>query len=84
MFIQKAYKNGNSVVVTIPKEYLRDLNIRDGSELVVEKDDNTRVLTVTKKKKAKGKREGVNKEFKQWWDTFLKENSEILDELAVR
>lgn len=34
MLTQKLYRNGNSVVVTVPKEHLKDLGLRDGSRVL--------------------------------------------------
>lgn len=36
MLTQKLYRNGNSLAVTIPKQYLKELNMRDGSQVIVE------------------------------------------------
>ncbi len=84
MYIQKAYKNGNSVVVTIPREYLRDVGIRDGSELIVDKDELGVITVVKKTQKVPAKKSNLTPEFKQWLDQALKEDAQILDELAER
>ena len=41
MLTQKLYRNGNSVAVTIPSQYLKELNLQDGSLVMVEKKGNT-------------------------------------------
>ena len=84
MFIQKAYKNGNSIVVTLPSEYIREEGIRDGSELVVDKDESGVITVVKKTKKTSTPKSNLTPEFKQWLDQALKEDAQILDELADR
>ena len=67
MLTQKLYKNGNSVAVTIPKEYMRDLNLRDGSLVVVKKSGKQLVVTP----KTKSPAPGVNQKFAQMLDYQL-------------
>lgn len=80
MLIQKLYRNGNSVAVTIPKEYLRELNLRDGSEVVVNRKGQE--LVVTSKKRASLK--GVNEKFARMVDEFMIDHQDVLQELAKR
>lgn len=80
MLTQKLYRNGNSVAVTIPKEYLRELNLRDGSEVVV--DRKGQELVVTSKKRAGLK--GVNDRFARMVDEFMIDHKDVLQELAKR
>lgn len=80
MLIQKLYRNGNSVAVTIPKEYLRELNLRDGSEVVVDRKGQD--LVVTSKKRASLK--GVNDRFAKMVDEFMFDHKDVLQELAKR
>lgn len=82
MNTQTFFQAGNSVVVAVPKPLLRELNIKVGQQAVVEKIPDTDAFIVRKKtRKTKGK---VEVEFKKWLETFLKEDAELLDELAVR
>lgn len=80
MLTQKLYKNGNSVAVTIPKEYLRELKLRDGSEVVVNRKGQE--LVVTSKKRASLK--GVNEKFARMVDEFMIDHQDVLQELAKR
>lgn len=81
MQIQTVFKAGNSNVVAIPKELERDLGIETGQKVFVEKADEE---TFVVRKISKNKKISADTEFKRWWREFLKENAEILDELAVR
>lgn len=81
--LQKLYKNGNSVAVTIPKEFLHDLNLKDGSEVVVEKNNETGEIIITRKKNVK-KPSKITPEFLSWLNSFNKKYSPALKELAKR
>lgn len=48
MSVQKLYKNGNSIAVTVPKEYLKELGLRDGSRVEWEKTERGPLLVVEK------------------------------------
>lgn len=81
MLTQKLYKNGNSVAVTIPKEYLNNLNLRDGSEVIVEQDPEAGVLIISRKKSVKSFSR-ISPEFLNWLDSFNKKYCPALKELA--
>ena len=81
MFSQKLYKNGNSVAVTIPKEYLKQLNLRDGSEVVVEQDPEAGVILISRKNGEK-RSSRISPEFLIWLDSFNKKYATALKELA--
>ncbi|MEK7166499.1 MAG: hypothetical protein AAB874_06860 [Patescibacteria group bacterium] len=82
MAIQTFFQAGNSVVVAVPKSLMRELNIKVGQQVEVEKIPDVDAFVVRKKtKKIKGK---VELEFKKWLETFVKEDAKLLDELAVR
>ena len=82
MLTQKLYKNGNSVAVTIPKEYLNDLNLRDGSQVVVEKDPNTQTIIISKK--TSRVQSSITPKFLNWLESFNKQYGPALKELANR
>ena len=78
MLTQKLYKNGNSVAVTIPRQYLDELNLTEGSEVVVEKKgfelritSKTRVLT-----------SDVDTKFMAMLDSFVTDHEDVLKKLA--
>lgn len=83
MLTQKLYKNGHSVAVTIPKEYLNDLNLRDGSEVVVEENIEAGVITISHKKSPKPVSK-VSPEFLKWLSSFNKKYGPALKELSKR
>ncbi|MCH7952137.1 hypothetical protein IH980_05355 [Patescibacteria group bacterium] len=84
MQVQSVYKAGNSMVVTIPKHLAKELGFHPGQKVLVEKAASGEELIVRKLGKAVAKKTRVDAEFKEWLEVFLKENAEILDELAVR
>ena len=79
MFIQKLYRNGNSIVVSIPKEYLKKYNLRDGTEVVVEAKDGI----VVNSRKSKGVA-SVDPKFARMVDEFINDHRDVLAELAKR
>ena len=82
MYLQKVYKNGTSIAVTIPKQLAHELNIRDGSEVVVDKKNGAMIVRPqNKRKQTKGQ---VNDKFMQMVDEFAKEHEETLRDLATR
>lgn len=83
MLTQKLYKSGNSIAVTIPKKYLHDLNLKEGSEVIVEQDPEAGVITISHKKKVKPTSK-ISPEFLKWLDSFNKEYGPALKELAKR
>ncbi|MBI2315179.1 AbrB/MazE/SpoVT family DNA-binding domain-containing protein [Candidatus Daviesbacteria bacterium] len=83
MLIQKLYKNGNSVAVTIPKEYLNNLNLEEGSEVVVEQDPEAGSITISRKKKVKPASK-LSPAFLKWLNAFNKQYESALKELAKR
>lgn len=81
MLTQKLYKNGNSVAVTIPKEYLKELNLRDGSEVVVEQDVEDGTIIISGKKRSQIQ-SNLTPKFLNWLESFNKEYGPALQELA--
>ena len=80
MQLQTIFKAGNSHVVTIPAELMQELNLRVGEKVVVAKSPLGDGMVI-KKSLAKADHAG---ELAAWFKTFIKENGEILDELAIR
>ena len=86
MQIQKVFQAGNSQVVAIPKALARELGLRVGHKVVMEKTPDGAGLVIKRAdegapRKSKTK---TDAEFQAWLDVFMKENGEILDELAHR
>ncbi|KKQ84421.1 MAG: hypothetical protein UT08_C0018G0027 [Candidatus Woesebacteria bacterium GW2011_GWB1_38_8] len=84
MQIQTVFKAGNSNVVAIPKHLAKEINLKPGQKVVIEKAQNEEGLIIRKLEKSTTKKPKVDEEFKKWWKAFLKDNAEILDELALR
>ena len=78
MLIQTLYKNGNSVAVTIPRQFLDELNLKEGSEVVVEKKgDELRILSKTKTLAV-----DIDPKFMQMVDEFVADHEDVLKVLA--
>lgn len=80
MLIQTLYKNGNSTAVTIPKEYLVDLNLRVGSAVTVKKLGKDLVISSQNKQLALD----VDQKFAQMVDEFINDHRDVLQELAKK
>lgn len=83
MLTQKLYRNGNSVAVTIPKEYLNNLNLKEGSEVMVEQDPEAGIITIARKKKPRVVSK-ISPQFLSWLSSFNKQYGPALKELAKR
>lgn len=86
MFEQKLYKNGSSVVVTVPKQLLRKHKLRDGSEVVIDSTSkgNGIIIKPQKKSKSTSSKPGLTPEFKQWLDDVSRDEEKLIRELAKR
>lgn len=80
MLTQKLYRNGNSVAVTIPKEYLEELNLRDGS-IVVVKTSGKQLVVAPKNKSVSST---VDQKFAKMVDEFINDHEDVLQELSHR
>ena len=78
MLAQKLYRNGNSIAITIPRQYLEDLNLKEGSEIVVEKEGNS--LRITAKENILAP--DVDTKFMKMLDAFITDHEGVLQELA--
>jgi len=86
MQIQQIFKAGNSSVVSIPKNLMKELGLKSGQKVVVGKTSDGSAFVVKKIDKVKKSKSklATTKEFNRWLKDVLKEDAEILDELAVR
>ena len=80
MLIQTLYKNGNSIAVTIPHQYLAELNLKEGSEVVVEKEGHGLRILAKKHTLAAD----VDSKFMKMVDDFVNDHGSVLQELAQK
>ena len=80
MLIQTLYKNGNSVAVTIPRQYLKELGLKEGSEVVVEKQGKE--LRIVSKNHTLA--HDVDPKFMKMVDDFITDHEDVLKVLAVK
>lgn len=78
MLTQKLYRNGNSLAVTIPHQYLAELNLKAGSEVLVEKTADE--IKIKSKKTVLAS--DVDYKFMKMIDEFVTSHEDVLKELA--
>ncbi len=76
---RKIYRTGNSLVVTLPKDALNQLRMREGTEVDIQVNEEQGVLIISP---AEGSLEGVDEAFASQVDHFIEEYHVALDELA--
>lgn len=79
MFNQKLYRNGNSVAITIPKQLLEELNLKEGSEVEIAKKGNDLIV-----KQKQNLASDVDAKFMKMVEEFAEEHDDVLKELAKR
>jgi antitoxin MazE len=79
--IRHLFKTGNSIVLSLPKDVLEDLGIKDGESVNLELDHEQHRVIITPLKKAE-EIAGVNEEFARQVDDFIQQYRPALDELA--
>lgn len=77
---QKIIKVGNSVALTLPKEFVQEANLHEGDVMEVETNANLKVFFA--RPQNGGTKTSLTPEFKDWLDNFIKEYKPVLDELA--
>jgi putative addiction module antidote len=80
MLVQTLYKNGNSIAVTIPRQYLEELSLKEGSEVVVEKQGKE--LRISSKTKALTS--DIDIKFMKMLDEFVVDHEDVLKKLAAK
>ncbi len=76
---RKIYRTGNSLVVTLPKDALDQLRMREGTEVEVQVNEEQGVLIISP---AEGLLDGVDDAFASQVDHFIEEYRTALEELA--
>jgi antitoxin MazE len=79
--IRRLFKTGNSTVLSLPKEILDDLGIKDGESVNLEFDREQRRVIITPVEKPVVIA-GVNEDFARQIDEFIQQYRPALEELA--
>ncbi len=79
--IRRLFKTGNSIVISLPKEVLNDLGIKDGESVNLELDREQRRVIITPIEKPVAIA-GVNEAFARQLDEFIQQYRPALEELA--
>lgn len=83
MNTQSIFQVGNSNVVAIPSHLMRELGLKKGQEVIVDRIPDSNAIVVTPKTT---KKTGLlsDNEYKLWLKKFFDEDGALLDELASR
>jgi antitoxin MazE len=79
--IRRLFKTGNSIVLSLPKEILEDLGVKDGESVNLELDREQHRVVITPVEKPVAI-EGVNEAFARQVDEFIQLYRPALEELA--
>lgn len=79
--IRRLFKTGNSIVLSLPKEVLDDLGIKDGESVNLELDREKRRVIITPVEKPIAIA-GVNEDFARQVNEFIQQYRPALEELA--
>jgi putative addiction module antidote len=79
--IRRLFKTGNSIVLSLPKEVLDDLEIKEGESVNIELDHKQHRVIITPIEKPIVIA-GVDEEFARQIDEFIRQYRPALDELA--
>lgn len=84
MFIQKLYKAGNGIVMTVPQRILKSLNLKAGSQVQVDEDYDSGLFIVSPKQVKSMQSSSISPEFLKWLEGFNKEYGAALKQLAKK
>lgn len=79
--IRRLFKTGNSIVLSLPKEVLDNLGVKDGESVNLELDREQQRVIITPAEKPLVIA-GVSEAFAHQVDTFIQQYRSALDELA--
>jgi putative addiction module antidote len=79
--IRRLFRTGNSIVISLPKDILDDLGIKDGESVDLELDREQRRVIITPVEKPIVIA-GVNEDFARQVDEFIRQYRPALEELA--
>ncbi|PIR43435.1 hypothetical protein COV24_02750 [candidate division WWE3 bacterium CG10_big_fil_rev_8_21_14_0_10_32_10] len=78
---KKIIKVGNSYAITIAKDFLKKQNLKAGDEVEVKTNSKLGIFTLRTTKSHADT--SITPEFKNWVDTYIKENKMLLEKLAT-
>jgi len=81
--LRKVFKTGNSTVVSLPKDVIEPLGVRDGSDVSVELDQEHRQIII-RPVEAPIAEAGVDEEFARQVREFITEYRPALEALAKK
>ncbi len=81
MVQQKVIKVGNSLAVTLPKEFVKSSHIKAGQQVLVEADPQQDVIQIRTKE---GSEPSLTPEFKKWLDGISTKYESLIKELAKK
>ena len=79
--LRRLFRTGNSVVLSLPKEVLEGLGVKDGENVSLQMDRQKRQLIITPAEKPLAVA-GVDEDFARQLDKFIEEYRPALEELA--
>jgi putative addiction module antidote len=80
LMLRKIFKTGNSIVVSIPKDILEQLDLSEGEDVSVELDREQRQIVISPVEKPLAV--SVNEEFARQVNDFIEEYRPALEALA--
>ena len=78
--LRKIFRTGNSIVVSIPKDILDELQISEGEEVSVELDSQQRQIVISPVEKSI--ETGIDETFSKQLDDFIEKYRPALEALA--
>ena len=78
--LRKIFRTGNSIVVSLPKDMLDELNLAEGADVSVELDNQQRQIVISPA--AKPLDVGIDETFARQVDEFIREYRLALEALA--
>ncbi len=79
--IRRLFKTGNSIVLSLPKEVLDDLGVKDGASVNLELDRDQHRVMISRVEKSTAIA-GVDEDFARQVDEFIQQYRPALEELA--
>lgn len=84
MQLQTITQLGNSDAVIIPATLMKNIGLKRGQKVVVDRLGDTENLVIMTKPTKKISQSAVTAEFQTWLSSFLEEDKELLNDLAQR